>query len=318
MAEEMIEAIERYGLSKRNRKRTLFSRIGVVGCGKEGSVIATRAALKGIEVVFLEPNQERIDNAYKRIEDQLNKKIQNWGLTENEKKAIIGRIQGSSNYEDFSGCDFVIEAIRYDDQTGERQVTQRKEVFRKLEEVLSQRAIIASNVSTVVVTELAAEMEHQDRCIGLHFLSNIPDSHIIEIVRGLNTSDDTYNKVCQFARMINHEFVQVTESSGLVSLRLFLIQLNEACSMLMEGVATVEDIDHVLTVGFGHRQGVFRTADQIGIEKIVKLLENLYEEYGHVKYKPSPILLRLSRAKLWGISKGRGFYTYDESGNIIK
>lgn len=318
MAEEIIEAIERYGLSKRNRKRTLFSRIGVVGCGKEGSVIATRAALKGIEVVFLEPNQERIENAYKRIEEQLNKKIQNWGLTENEKKAIIGRIQGSSNYEDFSGCDFVIEAIRYDDQTGERQVTQRKEVFRKLEEVLSQRAIIASNVSTVVVTELAAEMEHQDRCIGLHFLSNIPDSHIIEIVRGLNTSDDTYNKVCQFARMINHEFVQVTESSGLVSLRLFLIQLNEACSMLMEGVAAVEDIDRVLTVGFGHRQGVFRTADQIGIEKIVKLLENLYEEYGHVKYKPSPILLRLSRAKLWGISKGKGFYTYDESGNITK
>ena len=318
MAEEIIEAIERYGLSKRNRKRTLFSRIGVVGCGKEGSVIATRAALKGIEVVFLEPNLERIENAYKRIEEQLNKKIQNWGLTENEKKAIIGRIQGSSNYEDFSGCDFVIEAIRYDDQTGERQVTQRKEVFRKLEEVLSQRAIIASNVSTVVVTELAAEMEHQDRCIGLHFLSNIPDSHIIEIVRGLNTSDDTYNKVCQFARMINHEFVQVTESSGLVSLRLFLIQLNEACSMLMEGVASVEDIDRVLTVGFGHRQGVFRTADQIGIEKIVKLLENLYEEYGHVKYKPSPILLRLSRAKLWGISKGKGFYTYDESGNIIK
>lgn len=318
MAEEIIEAIERYGLSKRNRKRTLFSRIGVVGCGKEGSVIATRAALKGIEVVFLEPNQERIENAYKRIEEQLNKKIQNWGLTENEKKAIIGRIQGSSNDEDFSGCDFVIEAIRYDDHTGERQVTQRKEVFRKLEEVLSQRAIIASNVSTVVVTELAAEMEHQDRCIGLHFLSNIPDSHIIEIVRGLNTSDDTYNKVCQFARMINHEFVQVTESSGLVSLRLFLIQLNEACSMLMEGVASVEDIDRVLTVGFGHRQGVFRTADQIGIEKIVKLLENLYEEYGHVKYKPSPILLRLSRAKLWGISKGKGFYTYDESGNIIK
>jgi len=195
MAEEMIEAIERYGLSKRNRKRTLFSRIGVVGCGKEGSVIATRAALKGIEVVFLEPNQERIDNAYKRIEDQLNKKIQNWGLTENEKKAIIGRIQGSSNYEDFSGCDFVIEAIRYDDQTGERQVIQRKEVFRKLEAVLSQRAIIASNVSTVVVTELAAEMEHQDRCIGLHFLSNIPDSHIIEIVRGLNTSDDLQQSV---------------------------------------------------------------------------------------------------------------------------
>lgn len=318
MAEEIIEAIERYGLSKRNRKRTLFSRIGVVGCGKEGSVIATRAALKGLEVVFLEPTDERIANAYARIEQQLDKKIQNWGLTENEKKAILGRIQGTIKYEDFSGCDFVIEAIRYDDQTGERRVRNRKEVFRQLEEVLSPRAIIASNVSTVVVTELASEMVHQDRCIGLHFLSNIPDSYIIEIVRGLNTSDDTYNKVCQFAKAINHEYVEVMESAGLVSLRLFLIQLNEACSILMEGISTVEDIDRVLTVGFGHRQGVFRTADQLGIEKIVKMLENLYEEYGHVKYKPSPILLRLSRAKHFGISKGKGFYNYDESGNIIK
>lgn len=318
MANEIFEAIERYGLSKRNRKRTLFSRIGVVGCGKEGSVIATTAALKGIEVVFFEPCDESITNAYARIEDKLNKKILNWGLTENEKKAIMGRIQGTSKYEDFGSCDFVIEAIRYDDNTGERRVAQRKEVFRKLEEVMAPKAIIASNVSTVVVTELAAEMEHQDRCIGLHFLSNVPDSQIIEIVRGLNTSDETYEKVCLFAKLINHEYVSVMESSGLISIRLFLIQLNEACSMLMEGIASVEDIDRVLTVGFGHRQGVFRTADQMGIEKIVKLLENLYEEYGHVKYKPAPILLRLSRAKHYGVSKGKGFYNYDESGNIIK
>ena len=318
MANEIFEAIERYGLSKRNRKRSLFSRIGVVGCGKEGSVIATTAALKGIEVVFFEPCDESISNAYARIEDKLNKKILNWGLTENEKKAIMGRIQGTSKYEDFGSCDFVIEAIRYDDNTGERRVAQRKEVFRKLEEVMAPKAIIASNVSTVVVTELAAEMEHQDRCIGLHFLSNVPDSQIIEIVRGLNTSDETYEKVCLFAKLINHEYVSVMESSGLISIRLFLIQLNEACSMLMEGIASVEDIDRVLTVGFGHRQGVFRTADQMGIEKIVKLLENLYEEDGHVKYKPAPILLRLSRAKHYGVSKGKGFYSYDESGNIIK
>ena len=165
MANEIFEAIERYGLSKRNRKRSLFSRIGVVGCGKEGSVIATTAALKGIEVVFFEPCDESINNAYARIEDKLNKKILNWGLTENEKKAIMGRIQGTSKYEDFSSCDFVIEAIRYDDNTGERRVAQRKDVFRKLEEVMAPKAIIASNVSTVVVTELAAEMEHQDRCI---------------------------------------------------------------------------------------------------------------------------------------------------------
>jgi 3-hydroxybutyryl-CoA dehydrogenase len=170
MAEEIIEAIERYGLSKRNRKRTLFSRIGVVGCGKEGSVIATTAALNGMEVVFLEPSEERIGNAFIRIEDKLDKKIESWGLTENEKKAILSRISGTTNYEDFNGCDFVIEAIRYDDQTGERRINQRKEVFLQLEKVLSPNAIIASNVSTVIVTDLAAELEHTERCIGLAFL----------------------------------------------------------------------------------------------------------------------------------------------------
>ncbi len=318
MAEEIIEAIERYGLSKRNRKRTLFSRIGVVGCGKEGSVIATTAALNGMEVVFLEPNEEGIKNAYARIEEKLDKKISNWGLTENEKKAILSRITGTCAYEDFSGCDFVIEAIRYHDNTGERRIVQRKEVFKELERVLSPTAIIASNVTTVIVTDLASELEHPERCIGLHFLSNVPDSQIIEIVPGLNTTTETYEKVCKFAKLIKHDFIPVMESSGLVSVRLFLIQLNEACGILLEGISSVEDIDKVLTVGFGHRQGVFRTADQMGIEKIVRLLENLWDEYGSLKYKPSPILLRLFRAKHFGVSTNRGFYSYDDFGNIIK
>lgn len=318
MAEPIIEPIERFGLSKRHRKRTLFSQIGVVGCGKEGSVIATTAALNGMEVLFIEPNEGNIENAFQRIEQKLDKKIQNWGLTQNEKKAVLGRISGTTKYEDLKYCDFVIEAVRYDNNTGERRVNERKEVFLNLERVLSPTAVIASNVSTVVVTELASELVYQDRCIGLHFLSNIPGSQIIEIIPGLNTSSQTFDKVCQFVKLINHEYVPVVESSGLVSIRLFLIQLNEACGVLMEGIATVEDIDKVLTVGFGHRQGVFRTADQMGIEKIVRLLENLYEEYGNIKYKPSPVLLRLFRAKNFGVSKGKGFYTYDALGNIVK
>jgi 3-hydroxybutyryl-CoA dehydrogenase len=318
MSEPIIEPIERYGLSKRNRKRTLFSRIGVVGCGSEGSVIATTAALNGMEVVFLEPNEEKIVNAYSRIEDQLDRRIANWGLTQNEKKAIIARITGTTFYEDFQGCDFVIEAIRYDNQTGERQVAQRKKVFHNLEQVLDTDAIIASNVSTVVVTELASELSYQERCIGVHFMINTPGSQILEIVSGLHTSAETFNKVSQFARLINHEYIAVMESSGLVSVRLFLTQLNEACQILMENIASVEDIDKVLTVGFGHNLGVFRTADIMGIEKIVKLLNNLYDEYGNIKYKPSPILLRMYRARDYGVSTGRGFYIYDESGNIVK
>lgn len=318
MAEPIIEPIERYGLSKRNRKRTLFSRIGVVGCGIEGSVIATTAALNGMEVVFLEPNEEKIANAYARIEAKLDKKIENWGLTQSEKKAIIARIQGTTLYEDFEGCDFVIEAIRYDNQTGERQIAQRKKVFQQLEQVLDSDAVIASNVTTVIITELASELQYQERCIGVHFMSNTPGSQILEIVSGLYTSQQTFDKVCQFAKLINFNYVPVAESPGLVSVRLFLTQLNEACQILMEGIATVEDIDKVLTVGFGHRQGVFKTADQMGIEKVVKLLDNLYDEYGNVKYKPSPVLLKLFRAKNFGISSGKGFYNYDESGNFVK
>ena len=315
--EPIIEPIEKYGLSKRNRKRTLFSKIGVVGAGKEGSVIATTAALSGIEVVFLEPTEEKVANAFARIEAKLDKRIENWGLTQSEKRAVMGRIRGTLDYKDFEGCDFVIEAVRYD-QTGVREVNQRKEVFQRLEQVLDPTAIIASNISTVVVTDLASELEHKERCIGLHFLSSVPGAEIIEIVRCLYTSDETFDKVCHFAKLINHQYVSVAESAGLVSLRLFLIQLNEACSMLMEGISGVEDIDRVLTVGFGHRLGVFRIADRMGIEKIVSLLQNLYEEYGHLKYKPSPVLLRLLRAKHFGVSRGRGFYVYDKEGNILK
>ncbi len=314
MSEIIKEPIERYGLNERVRKKTLFSKIGVVGCGKDGSLIATIAATHGMEVVFLEPTQDKVNYSYGLIENLLDARILNWSLTQSEKRSILNRINGTTNYRDFEGCDFVIEAIRY----SERRVNDRKDVFVQLERVLAPNAIIASNVTTVIVSDLASELEYRDRCIGLHFLTNVPASRLIEIVRGVETSDETYEKVIKFAKLINHQYVPVLESSGLVSVRLFLTQLNEACSMLMEGIASTEDIDQIMTVGYGHRQGIFRTADQLGIDKIVKLLENLYDEYGHVKYKASPMLLRMSRAKHLGISTNRGFYMYDDEGNIIK
>lgn len=318
MSEIKTEAIENYGLSKKKRKKTLFSRIGVVGCGREGSYIATVAAMHGMEVVFMEPSEEKINNAFLRIEEKLDKKIASWGLTLSDKKVILSRIKGTIHYEDFSGCDFVIEVIRYDDHTGIRSIDGRKEVFHHLERVLTPEAIIASNVSTIVVTELSNELEYKDRCIGVHFLANIPENKILELVPSIYTSEQTYEKLKKFAKLINHEYVQVQESSGLVSLRLFFIQLNEACSMLMEGIASVKDIDRVLRVGFGHHQGVFQTADQMGIEKIVHLMDNMFEEYGNIKYKPSPVLKKLYRAKHYGVKHQKGFYDYDEKGNIIK
>ncbi|MBN1464051.1 MAG: 3-hydroxyacyl-CoA dehydrogenase family protein [Paludibacteraceae bacterium] len=315
MAETITEPIEKYGLSKQKRKRTLFSKIGVVGCGKEGSYIVTIAAIKGMEVVFLEPTEERVNDAYLRVEDKLNKRIVSWGLTVSEKKAILSRIKGTTEFKDFAGCDFVIETIRYDDM-GVRSVQNRKEVFAQLEFILSKEAIIASNVSTIFVTELANELQYKERAIGFHFLSSSLESNILEIVPGVCTSKETYEHVCQFAKLINHAYVTLQESVGLVTLRLFFVQLNEACAILMEGVASVDDIDKVLMVGYGHKQGIFLTADQMGVEKIVHLMENMFQEYGNVKYKPSPYLNRLYRSNQYGVSKKKGFYLYDEEGNV--
>lgn len=317
MAEMIIEPIEKYGLKKKHHSKTLFSHIGVVGCGWEGSYIATMAAINGMEVIFLEPDDENIQDAFERIEKKLDRRISTWGLTQSEKRAILSRVKSTTNFDDFSNCDFVIEAIRYDDY-GVKSTEARKAIFQVLETVLRKDAIIASNVSTTFVTELAVDLKYKERTIGLHFLSLFPDSDILEIVPSVYTSDDTYMKVCQFAKLIKHNSIRLEESSGLVSLRLFFVQLNEACSILMEGIATIEDIDKVLTVGFGHKEGVFRTADKMGIEKIVHLMEIMFQEYGNIKYKPSPLLNRLYRSKHYGIRKGKGFYSYDKQGEIIK
>ncbi|MDP4268913.1 MAG: 3-hydroxyacyl-CoA dehydrogenase family protein [Bacteroidota bacterium] len=318
MSETIYDQIENYGLSQKDRKKTMFSKIGVVGCGREGQNIVGITASAGLDVVFVELSQDKIETAISRIGRNLDDKIENWGLTAGEKKAIMTRIKGTLNYEDLSDCDFVIECTRHDTNTGERNTRYRKEVFEKLESVLAPDAIIATNASTVIVTELAQDLQYKERCISLHFLVTQPEGRILEIVKGLYTSDDVFEKVLVFTKMIKHEIISVHESAGLVSLRLFVVMLNEGCQMLMENVASIEDIDKILTKGWGYRKGVFRIADEIGIEKVVALMENMFREYGDKKYKPNTLLMRLYRAKQFGLHTGKGFYSYDENGKLIK
>lgn len=317
MSQTITEPIYNFGLSKHDRAKNLFSKIGVVGCGKEGHNIVTITASAGVDVVFVEPTDNDIQSAFDRIERTLNTKITNWGLTATEKKGVLSRIKGTTSYDELADCDFVIECIRYNDDTGIRSTKERREVFKELERVLSPTALIASNASTVIISELSAELEYKERCLGIHFLVSQPDASIIEAVRGVYTSDETFDKFSLFASAIKHEVIEVRETFGLVSLRLFYVILNDACQMLMEGVATVENIDKILSKGWGYRMGVFRSADIIGIEKIVSLMEDMFNEYGDMKFKPSPVLMRLFRAKQFGIRTLRGFYVYDENWNII-
>lgn len=317
MAEIVVEPIEKYALNKKKRGKTLFSKIGVVGCGKEGQSIARIAAWHGMEVVFVELSLDKIESALHGIGKELDYRIENWGLTTSEKKAILSRIKGTMDYKDLADCDFVIEAIRSDEKTGERSIDVRKQVFRSIEAVVDRDTIIATNATTIVISELASELVYRDRCVSLHFFVTSPEARIIEVVKGLYTSEGAYQRVCTFVKLINRDVIPVEESAGLVSVRLYVTLLNEACEALMEGIATMEDIDKTMKIGLGMRYGPFHTADIIGLNKVVKWMDNLFEEFGESKYKPSPLIKRMVRAKRLGIPTGEGFYKYDPDGRII-
>jgi len=315
MSETIIEPIEPFGLSIKHKKKTLFSKIGVVGAGREGRNIIRLTSSAGLDVTFIEINQDRIDFCFKRLSIGFDERIENWGLTPLEKKTILGRIRGSVDYSDLKGCDFVIECIRYDKEKG-RDTQLRKKAFEEIEQVVSPDAIIATNATSVVISELASGLKYKDRCISLHFPIAHPDAKLLEIVKGTYTSEEVYNKVVLFAKSIKYESIDVHESNGLVSMRLTIVLLNEACQMVMENIAKMEDINRLMIVDYGMRIGIFQMADIIGIEKLIDLMEDMFNEYGDKRYKPSPVIWRLFRTKQLGMQSGRGFFIY-ENGKII-
>ena len=312
MSELIIEPLEQFGLSllSKDKKRSLFSRIGVVGCGKEGRNIVNLTASAGLDVVFMEESQERIEYVMKKLNEGLDTKVENWGLTKAEKRSIMNRITPTLIYDDFEGCDFVVECSRFS-ETGRRSTQLRKSIFKKLEEVLEPDAIIATNGSTVIISELAAELEHKERCVSLYFPVSHSGANILEIVSGMYTSEEVYNRVVLLSKLINYIPHKINESNGNISLRILSVMLNEACQTLMENVTSMENIDRTFTVIYGQRFGIFRLADIVGIERMVGLMEDMFNDYGDKKYKPSPILWKLYRSKQLGVRTGKGFYIYD-------
>ena len=318
MSETIIEPIENYGLtiSSESKKKQFFSKIGVVGAGKEGRTIINMAATAGMEVVFLDESQERIDFVIGELEKIMDQKISSWGLTHSEKKIIMNRITPTLVYEDFEGCDLVIECTRYS-ESGRRSTPLRKNIFKRLEEILDEDAIIASNGSTVIISELAADLNHKERCVSLYFPVSHPDARILEIVSGMYTSEEVYHKMEVFARLIRYKPHRINESNGNVSLRMLVVMINEACQILLERVSSIEDIEETFTIIYGQRYGVFRMADIIGIERLVTLMEAMFNDFGAKHYKPNPILWKLYRSNQLGVRTGKGFYIYDNDGNPV-
>ncbi|MBT3242477.1 MAG: 3-hydroxyacyl-CoA dehydrogenase family protein [Bacteroidetes bacterium] len=311
---EIVEAIEQYGLSDKNRPKAQFGKIGIVGCGSVGQTIARIISTSGMDVIFIELSDERVEAAIKGIEQTLDDMINHWGMTEGEKRSILSRIHGYVSCSALSGADLVIEAIK--SKIREQRVSQRKELFKKIESQVSPDTIIATNSTTVVITELSSELIHKDRCVSLHFSTSNPGANIVEAVKGLYTSDQVYANVQKFIKMIGRKMVPVEESPGLLSVRLFATLINEASDILMESVGSMEDIDMAARVSLGFPLGPFELADKIGLDKVVRWLDNLYNEFGDMKYKASPILRKKVRASQNGRSVGKGFYEYKDGRKI--
>jgi 3-hydroxybutyryl-CoA dehydrogenase len=294
----------------------MFSKIGIIGCGTVGQNLAKMISTNGVDVVFLELSQEKINDALKEIDHDLNGLIESWGLTEGEKRGILSRIKGTLSYEDLADCEIVIDAIL--SKRREKALDVRKEIFKNLEKFVSPSTIIATNSTTIAITEISNEMQHKERCVSLHFSITAPHAQIVEVVRSFYTSDEAYQRVLMFTKLMRRTPVPVLESPGLISVRLFVALISEACDVLMEGVSNIENIDLTMRSGFNLPLGPFEMADKVGLDRVVQWMENMYNEFGDKKYKTPPLMKRMVRAHQTGRKSGKGFYEYDENGNKIK
>ena len=304
----MSERLEDFRLGKSMQPKGSIQKVGVVGCGAMGQEIAVLISQSGIDVAFIDVSDDRISEVMMRIEKQLDERISKWGLTASEKKLILSRIKGSTDYSSLSDCDIVFETVNSKKKGTSLEL--RQEIFKKIEAVVRPDTVIASNTATLMICKISSVLKNPGRAMGLHFYSPVSKVKIIESVRSVYTTDETFGIVNKLALLIGKKLIRVNESAGNISTRMLVPLINEACEILMEGVATVSDIDETMKETSGLQLGPFEMADKIGLDKVLKWMENLYIEFGEHKYKPSPVLKRMVRANLVGRRVGEGFYLY--------
>ena len=312
MSEIKIEPISNYALSKENRPKSVFSKVGIVGCGKVGQNLVRMISSKGIEVIFVEISEERVENALQRITEDLDKMIDRWGMTSGEKRAVLSRIEGTVDCSKLNDCEIVFESVRTKSKVADVKLVQS--VFEKIERNVSKDTIIATNATILGVTELASTLKYPERAVAIHFLLSVPDAPVVEVTTGVKTSDETKHKTNIFIKMLGRRSVPVFESPGGISARLVSPLINEACQMHLEGVGSLDDIDDMMTKGLGMKLGPFAMADKIGLDKILLWLNGMHEEYGDLKYKAHILLKNKVRANHLGRKTKEGFYEYDEHG----
>lgn len=277
--------------------------IGVIGAGQMGSGIAQVLAQAGYEVVLQDISLESLNVGKKRIETSLKKLVEKQKLTEIESLNIQKNIQKTQHFEDLSRADFIIEAVS-------ENIKLKNEIFKKLDALCKDDVILATNTSSISVTGLAAQTNRPDKVIGVHFMNPVPVMKLVEVIRAIQTSDETFSCIKNICEKIGKVCVQSKDYPGFIVNRILMPMINEACYALYEGLASVEDIDNAMKLGTNQPMGPLTLADFIGLDTCLAIMNVLHEGLGDSKYRPCPLLKQYVLAGYLGKKSGKGFYTY--------
>jgi 3-hydroxybutyryl-CoA dehydrogenase len=282
--------------------------VGIVGGGTMGQGVAIACAAAGLDVLLLDRTPELGARSLEELAETLDRDIAKWRRTESEKKAIVGRVRPVADIAALEASNLVVECVPED-------LELKVAIFQKLDATCPPDDILATNTSSLSVTEIATRTRRPDRVIGLHFLQPVPKVPLVEVVRGLATSDATFAAATEFVRLLGKTGIEVFEYPGYVTTRVILPFLNEAMHVVMEGVATPGAVDTSMRLGYGLPVGPLALADRMGLDEVNRWMQYLFEELGDLKYRPCPLLRKMIRAGHLGVKSGRGFFEYDEDGN---
>lgn len=277
--------------------------VGIVGAGTMGNGIAQACAVSGINVVMVDIAQPAVDKGLATVGKSLDRLLQKEKITEADKAAALGRIKGSTSYDDLKGAQLVIEAATENHGL-------KNKILKQLDDLLAPEVIIATNTSSISITQLAAVTKRADKFVGMHFFNPVPMMALVEIIRGLQTSDATHDAVKELALKLGKSPITVRNAPGFVVNRILVPMINEAFFVLAEGLATPEDIDTGMKLGCNHPIGPLALADMIGLDVCLAVMEVYLEQFGDSKYRPCPLLREYVAAGRLGRKTGMGVYSY--------